>query len=60
MPDSLPTHTEAVPTKACPECEGTGKVYEPCGCYECEYSDAHGGLIPCLECEGSGSVREPR
>lgn len=40
----------------CDQCDGTGKVYEPCSCYECEYDDRHGGLIPCSNCSGSGKV----
>lgn len=38
--------------KGCAECDATGIGYERCYCYECEYTDKHGGNYPCPECQG--------
>lgn len=32
------------------DCEGTGEVYEPCACSQCEYQDTHGQMVPCPDC----------
>lgn len=35
----------------CPDCEGTGEVWEPCYCYQCEYDNsAHSRYVPCPSC----------
>jgi len=35
----------------CPDCDGSGEVWEPCDCYECEYDDKHGQWILCISCQ---------
>lgn len=37
--------------KGCEECEETGLGYEWCGCFECEYTNKHGGDVPCGNCQ---------
>ena len=41
----------------CDHCDGTGEVWEICGCYQCEYSGEHSQYVPCLNCDGRGTLR---
>jgi hypothetical protein len=41
----------------CDHCEGSGLIWEPCECYECEFEDKHGTEIDCANCEGDGWAR---
>jgi RecJ-like exonuclease len=48
---------DQVAEQACDHCDGTGEVFEECGCNACEYASPesdHSGMIPCANCEGKG------
>lgn len=45
-----------VSPSVCSHCEGSGEVWESCGCYQCEYSSEHSGYAPCRNCDGTGTV----
>lgn len=49
------TSREGVVAVRCGGCDGTGEVWESCGCYQCEYDSAHAGYVPCLNCDGTGA-----
>jgi hypothetical protein len=43
----------------CDHCDGTGEIWESCGCYECEYDGHHSRYVECANCDGTGFVPNP-
>jgi hypothetical protein len=48
QPDAHPV------ARDCEHCDGSGEVWESCGCYQCEYSSGHSRYVDCANCDGRG------